>query len=561
MTAGGCPVVRAFEDVVDAGPDRPAIVRPDRTVSFAELDGRANAIAHYLSGRPGTAADPVALSIVDPTTMIAAQLGTLKAGRPFVVVNPRFPASRREALLAVLHPPVVLTDELGPLTGTAERPANTSAPTDLAYVLFTSGSTGSPKGVAQDRRDMWHNVGRHAPLGIGPTDRVSLISADGVVSAISNLVIGLLNGAAVVPYSYRDDGVHTMVDWINGTGVTVFYAFPSFLRQSASVSTSTAAAVRLAYLGGEPVLPTDIESVARLFPQAVRATGLNSTETGLTRLYQLPAGAAVPARVPVGGPVVDVEVVVGADGGLTIRSPYVRPRLWTVDGPVELAAPGADGQWELPTGDRGELMADGNLVHLGRTDTMLKVRGFRVEPSEVEAGLAKVEGVGEVGVLGYLDPEGQTELAAVVTVTDPLLNPPEIRRRAADLLPAPMVPSTVLIRDRLPRTGNGKLDRLACAKLVTAAATVVVQPAVSPERGTYQRLHAIWQVVLRTGDFGGDDDFFSLGGTSISALSVISRVRKEFGVPVRLAVLFETPTLTALTAAVDEILAASPQHA
>ncbi len=377
----------------------------------------------------------------------------------------------------------------------------------------------------------------------------------------------------MAPYSYRDDGVHTMIDWIADTGVTVFYAFPSFLRQTASVTTATAPSVRLAYVGGEPVLPSDFATLGRIFPNAVRATGLNSTETGLTRLFQLPVRAEAPARVPVGSAVADVDVVLGDDGQVIIRSPHVRPLLWTVDGPTDLAAPGADGRYELRTGDRGEFDVHGDLVHLGRGDAMVKVRGFRVEPSEVEAGMAKVEGVGDVGVVAYDVAEGQTELAAMVTVLDPLLNATEIRSRAADLLPQPMVPMTVLVRDRLPYTANGKLDRLACAAMVTAAivtaartaamatvAPVQMATAAEPPRDTYERLHDIWRVVLRTGEISREDDFFALGGTSISALSVISRVRKEFRVPVRLAVLFETPTLAALTEAVEEILAASPQH-
>ena len=201
-------------------------------------------------------------------------------------------------------------------------------------------------------------------------------------------------------------------------------------------------------------------------------------------------------------------------------------------------------------------------MHLGRSDTMIKVRGFRVEPTEVEAALTEIDVVCEAAVLPYLDGPEQVELAAVVTVADTALGPAEIRRRARDLLPPGMVPTRILIRDGLPRTANGKLDRRGLAALV-AAVPAAPSPGASASGdasgpdNTYGRLLAIWRAVLRTDEIAAQDDFFALGGTSISALTVISRVRKEFGVPVRLAVLFETPTLAALADAVDHFAGTS----
>lgn len=560
-----CPALRTFETVVDAGPRRPAIVLRDRVVTFAELDGRANGVARLVSELPGGRGDPVALSISDPVLMVAAQLGVLKAGRPYAVINPHFPASRRRAMRQLLRASTVLCDP-GPAAAeavpvpeesVATRPTCDAGPDDLAYVLFTSGSTGVPKGIAQTRGDMAQNVLRHAPLRISPADRISLITADGVISAVSNLFIGVFNGAAVAPYSFRPDGIEPMANWLAECGVTAFYAFPSFLRQLAKVMPAASApTVRVAYIGGEPVYSSDFSALGRMFPAATRATGLNSTETGLTRLFQLPAGMPVPARIPLGLPVDGVDVTVDSDARIVIRSPFVKPRLWLEDGLIDLTAPGPGGTPELITGDRGEFGADGMLMHLGRDDAMVKIRGFRVEPSEVEDAIAKVEGITEAGVLAYPGDGGELELAAVVTTHRAGLDPAAIRQRAGELLPQPMVPTTVLIRDSLPRTTNGKLDRRALAAIVTAARQAASpRPAddAGPPRGTYERLRAIWQAVLRTEQIAADDDFFTLGGTSISALSVISRVRKEFGVPVRLAVMFETPTLAALVEAVDDL--------
>ena len=562
-----CPVVRAFDAVVNAGPERPAIVLPGRVVSFAELDGRANSVARLVRTLPGGRRDPVVLSIADPVAMVAAQLGTLRAGRPYAVVNPNFPAARQQAMRGLLRAAAVLRDHPA-----ADDPAAVAVPdglsppwrsrevgpSDLAYVLFTSGSTGDPKGVAQTRGDMAQNVRRHAPFRISPADRITLITADGVISAVSNLYIGLLRGAAIVPYAFHQDGADDMLGWLGACGVTVFYAFPSFLRQLASAAPAgSVPGVRLAYLGGEPVHSADFEALGRLFPAAVRATGLNSTETGLTRLFRLPAGAPVPATIPLGGPVDGVDVSVNDDGRIVVRSPFVKPRLWLRGGLTDLVTLAADGRAELVTGDRGEIDADGTIRYLGRGDAVLKIRGFRVEPAEVEDAITKADEVTEAAVIAVPGDDGELELTAVVTAGRAGVSPEAIRKQVADLLPLSMVPTTVLIRDSLPRTVNGKLDRAVLTEMVVAERRAAPSPAGQPEpapaSGTYERLRAIWATVLKTDRIAAGDDFFALGGTSISALGVISRVRKAFGVPVPLAVLFETPTLEALVKAVDDM--------
>ena len=140
-----------------------------------------------------------------------------------------------------------------------------------AYALNTSGSTGRPKGILQRRADMWQNIERHAALGIGPEDRVTLINSDGFVGAVSNVYIALLNGAPLVPHSFKHDGVHGLLRWLDLAWVTAYYSFPSFLRQAASVADGRVDRVRLAYLGGESVHRRDVVAVRKLFPNATAA--------------------------------------------------------------------------------------------------------------------------------------------------------------------------------------------------------------------------------------------------------------------------------------------------
>ncbi|HEV2372277.1 MAG TPA: non-ribosomal peptide synthetase [Streptosporangiaceae bacterium] len=586
-TLTACPVVAAFEDRVDTGPDRPAVVLASGTVSYRELDARANAVAAILLDRRGEGPEPVPLMVRDPAWMLAACMGVLKAGKFYVPVNPHHPAPRNREILRQLGATLVVTDdpapahaaggrshvEVGGLGGSAAgsgRPRLAISADQWAYVLYTSGSTGTPKGIVQTRTDMRQNVDRHEALGIGPGDRVTLISADGFIAAISNVYIALVNGAALVPHSFQHDGVMDIGARLERAGVTIYYSFPSFLRQAGTAADTAVPVpgVRLAYLGGEPVHASDVALARRLLGEVTVAVGLNSTETGLTRLYLVRPGDDIPDPVPVGGPVPGVAVRVldeagapvppGGAGQIAVRSAYVRPALWTDEGPRPLTEQ-VDGVAEFRSGDRGYLDPSGSLVHLGRGDGMVKVRGYRVETVEVEARVTAVPGVGEAVVVPYDAPEdGGTELAAYVVCTDPALTAATIRQQLAVDLPTPWVPASVVLMPGLPRTRNGKVDRKALPSPVAGRTAVPHEAAPQPaetaalERAALvtSRVAQIWGEVLGVTNVAPDDDFFSLGGTSISALRVISRVRNEFEVRVPLAVIFETPSVVALAEAV-----------
>jgi acetyl esterase/lipase/acyl-CoA synthetase (AMP-forming)/AMP-acid ligase II len=650
-------VIEEFEWQVDADPNRAAIRRAPGAddVSFGQLDAWANAIAWELIHRRGTRPEPVPLAVCEPDLMLAAALGVLKAGKFYVAVNPMHPASLVQSVLAEFDALLLLCDRRGEAaahqglsvlsveelvadrvsdarsgrrsldarpvpSSSAVRPGLRFDDTRLAYVLYTSGSTGRPRGVAQSRRDMLHNVARHRPLAVGREDCVSLLSADGFVAAVSNPYIALLGGAALAPYSFRDAGVEGMVDWLRTAGVTVLYAFPSFLRQLAALkATQVHRGLRLAYLGGETVLPADLAAARRLFPAATLSTGLNSSETGLTCLYLLRPDADLPDPVPVGRPVVDVEVAIvnesgallgcGESGEIEIRSAYVRPVYWRTPSPPSaprplspsspsgprsplnsfspLSPPTCGGvRDEAPktafrTGDRGRIDVDGIVHHLGRIDGMVKVRGFRVESAEVEAAISALPDVAEVAVFAIGEDPSALELAACVVPHSADMDPRSVRSAVARRLPLAMIPARVSIVEALPRTRNGKLDRKRLARLagtsasgetadsrgsgttagrseVDAVAALAAldgprESTASPgaqQASVEQRIAEIWRVELGIEHVGADDDFFALGGTSIVAVSVAARVRSEFGVQVPLAVLFETPTVAALTAAV-----------
>lgn len=580
-------VVDAFELQVDANPGRDAIRRPGRTVaggvSLGQLDRRANAIAAELISRRTSRPEPVALMVRSPELMLAAALGTLKAGKFYAAVNPLHPAPHVRRILDELDAPLLLCDRQSApvvpkdLQGISveevlgarrceARPGLEFDERRLAYLLYTSGSTGRPRGVAQSRRDMLHNLARHRPLAIGEEDCVTLISADGFVASISNPYVALLAGAALAPYSFRDMGVDQMIDWLDACGVTVLYGFPSFLRQLAAAESSrTYGGLRLAYLGGETVLPADLQAARRLFPAATLSTGLNSSETGLTCLHMIPPGSPIPDPVPVGRPVLDIEVSVVNDSGLQaavgecgeieIRSEYVQPRYWPPGGGCDETPARA-----FRTGDLGRIDPGGLVHHLGRVDQMVKVRGFRVDTTEVEAVIAGLPGVAEVAVFGMGEPP-DVALAACVLGHQADTDPAAIRDAVARELPPASIPTRILVLDAMPRTPNGKLDRARLAHLTSAGNQSVAGHVPAAEAATSQaktdtaieqRIVEIWCSELEVDHVGRDQDFFALGGTSLTAVAVVSRIRSELDAQLPLAALFRSPTVRALAARVIE---------
>lgn len=557
-------------------------------VTFAELDAWANAVAAELLARRGDGAEPVPLLICSPARMLAAQLGALKAGKFFIAINPFEPAARVAQLLGDLGAPLAICDRLGVQLVAegktallvdellarrrgAARPRLAVDEERLAYVAYTSGSTGLPRGIAHSRKHLAHNIARHALLGIGCLDCVTLISSDGFVSAISNSYLALMNGATLAPYSFRDAGVDGLLPWLAAKGVTVLYGFPSFLRQLAGAAAEGRSypRLRLVYLGGESVLSSDLALARRLFPMAALSLGLNSTETGLVCAQVYPRRALLPDPLPVGRPVMDVEVVLhGEPGVIEVRSEFTRPLLWRAAGSEELAKEISPGRFAFEMRDLGRAAADGQLLHAGRVEGLVKIRGFRVELAEVEAAIAAVEGVSEVAVVAAGE-ESASELVAFAVTWRAELDARAIRSAVAEALPAAMIPAAVQVSDApLPRTRNGKVDRRALAAragelLPARCVELLPLPALGPngEGGAAladrdqlaARLVAIARAVTGAAQVELGDNFFLLGGTSISALRMVSQIRAELGVPLPLGALFDSPTVGALAEAVGKL--------
>ena len=588
-------VGEALDDVVEAHSKGTALVgQAGGTCSYETFGAWTDAIAATL--HPRFAGRRIGLFIDDPVVMLAAVFGVLKAGAAYVPLDPGLPAQRLRymasdaELAAVLHfaaqtpDPEALFPGIPVLGGDAwpakpERPHGVvphraASPDAIAYILYTSGSTGRPKGVAQSHEDVLHNaLCRHAPLGLAPEDRVTVFCASGFLASVSNPYSALLAGASVYTCAFRESGPDAIADWLRSSRITAYYSFPSLFRQWAPlVEPASLPELRLVYLGGEAVTQGDatlwrerLSTTARLF------VGLNSTETGLTRLFVAERSTALPPSpsVPVGFPVSGVGIRIldgagdpvpdGEPGEICIESARILAGYWnrpdlTAAAVVSTeagASPSKEPHRLFRTGDLGRLLPDGCLVHMGRiSDSQVKVDGWRIELSEVEGALRACPGVADAAAAVHADASGHGRLVGYVVGPDSE-SAATLRVALADMLPDYMIPSFLTSMEQLPRLPNGKLDRGALPgprKDRPRIATVWRAPA----NGLEQLVAEIFGTILDIGQVGADDSFFDLGGNSIRAAHAIGRLRRELGLTLPLRLMFSHATPAKLAAEVRQ---------
>ncbi|MGW6577549.1 amino acid adenylation domain-containing protein, partial [Streptomyces sp. NPDC054945] len=583
-----------FEAQVARTPDAVAVVADGSEVSYAELDARANRLAHYLVGQGVGPESVVGLCLGRGVEMIAAILAVWKAGAAYLPIDPAQPAERISFMLADTRAVLLLSiedilDELPvgrvravavdePLVGVQlsmepdTAPQVTTAPDQVAYVIYTSGSTGRPKGVAITHGSLANYVATvPARVGFGtPGDRYALLQAQatdlGNTVAFASLVSGgelhvLGEGAVTDPAAVSRYLAEHRIDHLK--------AVPSHL---AALGTADGLAkvlpAKSLVLGGEAAPSAWVlDLLAAAGDRAVfNHYGPTETTIGVATMH-LTAERVADGVVPVGAPVGNTRLYVldaalgpvapGVVGELYIAGTqlargYVRRPGLTAERFV--ACPfGGTGERMYRTGDRARWTADGQVVYLGRTDEQVKIRGFRIEPGEVQSALAAHPLVGQAVVIAREDVPGDRRLVAYVVADDPEMAqdpglPATIRKFAAQRLPEHMVPSAVVVLDGLPLTGNGKLDRKALPAPDGAAARVGRGPANARE----EILCAAFAEVLGLDRVGVDDDFFDLGGHSLLAVRLVSRIRVVLGVELEIRVLFEAPTVAGLAACIDE---------
>jgi amino acid adenylation domain-containing protein len=570
--------------VAAALPDAPALASPGRELGFAEADERSRAVATALRSRLGPADGPVALLLDQSVDGLLGLLGVLGAGRPVVPLDPLVPAARLErivrragasacltsaehaAVAETLAPDVHLLADLldGPLLdgpvdaplagGGAEEPRRRGD--DVAALVFTSGSTGEPKGVVWTNATMLNEAyaGRER-LGFGPGDRTALVLPHSFAAGLTVVVFALLNGAGVYAYDPRALGVRDLPAWLTGQRLTTLHLTPSLLRSLLGALEPDQALpdLRLVSTGGEPVYGTDVAALRpRLAPGAAFVNWSGASEIGSLAFFELPAGAPAPeGALPAGRPAAGKDVAIvapdgapvaaGATGEVTVASAYLsagyrRPTAET----AARFTPLPDGRTAYRTGDLGRIDDNGDLVLLGRRDAAVKIRGYLVEPGEVEAALLAVDDVAEAVVTAVRNPPAPNRLVAYVVpkATGTTLSPARIRRRLRTALPSWMVPTTIVGLAELPRNERGKVDRAALPPPPAGPA-----PSATPRSQWEIVVADLWMRVLDLDEIGVEDDFMELGGDSLAAEELLSAVSERVGVTLPSSTLVDAPTL------------------
>jgi amino acid adenylation domain-containing protein len=564
-----------FEEHADATPAAPAVRYGDTTLTYRELDERANRFGHYLRSLGVGPGSRVALCLPRSVDWVVCALGVIKAGAAYVPLDPTYPPQRLAAMAADADPLVLVTREPWAAGTAAHVVALDDVPDDgpadrlgalpggadtVAYLMYTSGSTGRPKGVAVTHRNIVRLVRNTGYVEFRAGDRIAQASNVSFDAATFELWGALLNGAELVGLDRDDvlDGAR-LGRRLRDLRIDVLFLTTSLAMQLAMTHPDATATLRYLVFGGEqPDGRAVRELIARGGPRLVNGYGPTETTTFAGTHECRDADDTEP--VPLGRPIGDTSLYV-LDGAGEPVLPGVAGELYVGGDAVALGyfgEPGATAERFVPdhlggrsgarlyrSGDRARYRADGVIEFLGRLDRQVKIRGFRVEPAEVEACLGRSDLVRHAVVRVWRDGDDAALVAYVVPATDL----EAVREYLRAELPAHLVPTVVGV-PALPLTQNGKLD---VAALPDPAGYRKAAGSAPPATPTEHLVADVWCAVLGVASVGRGDDFFQLGGHSLKVVGVASRVAAAAGVDVPPGLLFERPTLAGFAAAVDEL--------
>ncbi len=585
-SAGPADLIGRFAAQVRARPGQAAVVGEGQALDYATLDRRSTRLARALMARGAGPGQVVGVHLGRSPDLIVAILGVLKAGAAYLPLDPASPPERLLAMVGDARPALVLSDapspqgadaasagwvalaavEAGGAVGAEGKESEPGGvvvhPDCLAYVIYTSGSTGRPKGVAVAHRSVTNLLDNWlARMGALPGEPAMLWSSIGFDVSIQEIFLPLTSGGILhlVPEEIRADP-EALTGWMRAKGIAQAYLPPAFLRwiDEAPAERLDGLALRQLLTGVEPLSELSLHRAERARPGLRVLNGYGPTEaTNYCTCYTGPRPLAGPC--PIGRPIGNTRVYlldercepvpVGVTGEIHVGGAgLARGYLGAPGATAErfVPDPNARGMRMYRTGDLARYLPDGNIEFLGRRDDQVKLRGFRIEPGEVEAALREQPDVLDAAVLVDRDGAGEPRLVAVVSrgEAEPRLVS-EWREILSPRLPGYMIPALFAQLPSLPRTANGKLDRAALLARARAAERLRVNQA-SPRDQVELTLYQIWKRLLLHPDVGISDNFFDVGGTSISAIKLAHAIGEEFGqtVPVRDIMLY--PTIEAL---------------
>lgn len=581
-------LVAAFERVATKYSSRIALGSDDWKPTFGELDETANCLANRLIAAGAIPGGRVAILMSHDAPLVAAVLGTLKAGQIVVALDPSDPVARLRMLIENSEPNVVVTNipnwnlaaeiglgctilnwESGIPLGAARNPSIEVLPEQTAFLTYTSGTTGRPKGVMQTHRQLRRAAAVHIDaMRFTENDRVPLFAMISTGQGSVGLWWILLSGAMLWPFSLKTTGVGGLADWITDCALTVFVSSASIYRALVKTIDDRRRFlnIRAVRLASEAVTGDDFRAFQQYFPHAdIFVHTLSSSETSniawsrWTRHDTIPEGT-----LPVGHFSSDMDVTLlnehgqlvdrGQVGEIVVKSRYLANGYWrdpNLTADKFSADLDGNGTRYFRTGDLGKINADGLLEFCGRKDDRVKIRGNRIELQDIERALERLPGVDRaVAVAVARDNNEPLLVAFVVKKSDASWTASRLRHAVGAIMPHHMVPSRIVFLDTLPYNKGNKIDREALRHTFFPVPNDI--NGEQPRTGTELLLVDIWEEVLNTTDICRDGDFFDLGGDSLSGSIVAVQIHAALGVELTLGDIAGHPTVSALAAFIDD---------
>jgi amino acid adenylation domain-containing protein len=579
-------IPKRFEKQVAKFPNNIAIKDNDKELTYNSLNNLANRIAHTILYKCGDTSEPVILLFHQGIELILSIIGTLKANKFYVPIDPTYPHRIIELYFKDVSACLIITEtNCLPILNRFEiRKENIMnideffsensidnanlniQPDDYAYIYYTSGSTGRPKGVIDNHRNVLHNIMRYTnSLYINSMDRLTLLQSTSFSGAVSSMFCALLNGATIYPFSLQKKGMSSLANLLIRENLTIYHSVPIIFDNLLKVNKKFHS-IRVVRLEGDKATKKHIDLFQKHFRhECILVNGLGATETGISRQYFIHPDTNIKGNIiPIGYETEDIEIRIvnelkkeapnGEIGEIVVRSKYLAKGYWRRPELTKSAfnVVGDDGiTRDYITGDLGRFRNDGCLEYLGRKDHQAKARGHYIEIEAIEDAIYSHPSVTDTVVKVVEDENSYSRIVAyIVPKNEEHFQISTIRKKILNSLPTYMLPSKYVILNSLPITQNGKIDYSAL-QIPGKNRANHEKPFVAARTTIEYDLTKIWKKILEIDEIGIHDNFFEVGGDSLQAAMLLDAIRDNYKVQISIRTIFERPTIAELTSIVE----------